>query len=167
MEEGHRGDIPQRCSDLVVLPPCLSGRCSKDRLHVAEGDHQRHGIERGRLEAEGQIEGFGLLGDGVNDDASNAHAVGSVGDSRGAVAEQRPSQPTSLPGAVYRETGEQSDGDRVGHIAPEPARRATEADRAGGDGIIGDDAMAFCHDEGAGRTAGLVAARAALQPVVE
>ena len=66
-----------------------------------------------------------------------------------------------------RETGEQSDRDRVGHIAPEPAKRVLEANRARGDGVIGDDAAPFRHDESAGRTAGLVGTRALLQPVVE
>ena len=103
----------------------------------------------------------------MNDDASNADAVGSVDDSCGAVAKQGSTQSTALPGAVYRETGEQSDRDRLGHIAPEPAERASDADRTGGDGVIGDDAAAFRDDESAGRTAGLVAARTALQPVIE
>ena len=76
-------------------------------------------------------------------------------------------RPASLPGAIYRETGEQSDGDRVGHIAPEPAKRVSDANRARGDGVIGDDAAVFCDDESAGRTAGLVGTRALLQPVVE
>ena len=163
----HSGRTPQD-----VDRGCSSSRRSKYRLHVAECDHQRHGVERRRLEAEGQIEGFGFFRDGVNDDATNADAVGGVGDSCGAVAKQGATQSTSLPGAIYRETGEQSDRDRVGHIAPEPAERASEADRAKadrapGDGVIGDDAAAFRDDESAGRTAGLVATRAALQPVIE
>ena len=94
-------------------------------------------------------------------------AVGGVGDACGAVAKQGATQSTALPGAIYRETGKHSDRDGVGHIAPEPAERASEADRTRGDGVIGDDAAAFRDDESAGRTAGLVAARAALQPVIE
>ena len=165
MKQRRSEHAAERCGCRIFC--CSSSRPCKYRPHVAEGDHQRHGIERGRLEAEGQIEGFGLLREGVSDDASNADAVGSVGDSFGAVAKQRSSQPTSLPGAIYRETGEQSDGDRIGHIALEPAKRASEANRARCDGVIGDDAAVFRHDESAGRTAGLVATRAALQPVVE
>ena len=107
---------------------CSSSRRSKYRLHVAEYDHQCHGIERRRLEAEGQIEGFGFFRDGVNDDASNADAVGSVGDSSGAVTKQGATQSTTLPGAIYRETAEQSNRDRVGHIAPEPAERTSAAE---------------------------------------
>lgn len=48
----------------------------------------------------------------MNDDASNADAIGSVGDSCGAVAKQG----ATLPGAIYRETGEQSDWDNGGYI---------------------------------------------------
>src|SRR5208337_91251 len=59
-------------------------RHSKDRPHVTERDHEQHGIERRRLEAEGQVKTSGLVGDRMHDDAANADAVGRVCNACGA-----------------------------------------------------------------------------------
>lgn len=47
-------------------------------LDVGECDHQRHRLRRRRIETKRLIEGFGLFGNRVNDDATNADRVGRM-----------------------------------------------------------------------------------------
>ena len=103
----------------------------------------------------------------MHHDASDPQRFGCVHDAEGGVAEEGAAEALSLGAGGDREAAEDGDGDRVGHVAAEAPGGAVRADGAGGDGVIGDDAAAFGHDEGAGRAAGPVGAGAAPQPVIQ
>lgn len=55
---------------------------------IGERDHQRHRFRRRRIEAKRLIEGLGLFGNRMHDDAADADRVGRVRDAHGAVAKE-------------------------------------------------------------------------------
>jgi hypothetical protein len=55
--------------------------------------HEGHGLSGGEIEAEGEVKGFGLLGNRMHDDASDTDGLGGMGDAHSAVAEQGAAEP--------------------------------------------------------------------------
>ena len=97
----------------------------------------------------------------------DAERVGRVCDALGRIGEQRPGESTGLPGLVDGKAAEDRDGDRVGHVAPEPSGGIRGSDCSRCQGVIGDDAVVLGDDEGTSCAADLVCPRPALQPEVQ
>jgi hypothetical protein len=136
-------------------------------LNVGKRDHERHRIERRWLEADGEVEGFRLFGNRMNDNAADAEALGRIDDARCTVSKQRPSQASTLPGAIYRKAREQSHRYRVWHISPKAAKRSADTDGSGSYSVIRNDTLTVSDNKCARGTGDLVAASATLQPVVK
>lgn len=129
--------------------------------------HERQGFEWRRLEAHRQIEGGGLSGYGVDQDASDSDRLGCVDHALGGVADERATKTLVLTCAIDRQSAKHRHRNRIGHIAPKPWRRRDNCHRSGGERVIGDNARTLANDVSSGRAARLIGAGAASQPVVE
>ena len=103
----------------------------------------------------------------MNDNATNADGVRGVAHTAGGVAKQGAAQAASLERAVHRQTSQQYNRNRIGHVPPEPARSACRGDSAGGEGVVADDPIALTNYIGTRRAAHLIRPRPAFQPVVQ
>ncbi len=133
-----------------------SSRLRSERgTHFGEAHHQGHGFERRWVESQGRIEGFRFLGNGVHEDAANADRVGRIDDAHGGIPKQDAAEATTLMGAVDCEAGQDHDGDRSGHIAPEAPRGGGNGDGTRGERVETDDPIIGTNHEGAGGAARL------------
>ena len=68
----------------------------------------------------------------MDDNAADTNGVGRMGNTQGAIPEQRPAEAPALLRTIDRQAAEDSHRDRVGHIAAEAAHATLHGDRAGG-----------------------------------
>ena len=73
----------------------------------------------------------------------------------------------ALPCLIDGEPPQDHDGDRIGHVPPDPARNLGAGDRTGSKAEIAHDPALGAHDVGVRCSFALVVQRPALQPVVE
>src|SRR5438105_2028747 len=97
----------------------------------------------------------------------NANRVGRKSDAEGGIAEQGASDASPLVGAIHSEARQYNNRNRIGHIPLKPSWSAFDCDRSGRQGVEADHAVRCTNDISTGCTARLVAARAALQPVIK
>ena len=127
---------------------------------ISDRHHQRHRIEGRFIEAEAQVEGLGLFGQGMHDHAADADRVGCMDDAQRGVLEEGAAEPLPVMARRDRQAAEHDDRDRVRHVAAEAPGRQ-RGPRRWRPGRSSPTTGVFADDEGARGTADLVGRRAA------
>lgn len=120
---------------------------SEGGLQVDQRDHQRQGIERGRLEAELHVKALGVVGERMRDQPANADGVGRLQHAQSRIAHQRPADTPALQGTVDGQTGEHHDGTGSGRLRRNRPGASATATGTGRERIVGQHARALADDK--------------------
>lgn len=143
-----------------------AGLLVQDGANIPERHHQRHWLSGAGVKAEGEIEALGLIGDRLDDNATDADSIGGIGHPQRGVAEQGAADALNAPGSVHGEASQNGDRNGIRHVPPEPAGGGVHGDGAGSESVVGDDAVVSRDNVGSAGAADLVGARTAFEPVV-
>ena len=144
-----------------------SGRLTKRRANIGQGDHQRHRLMRASVKPEGQVKLPRLLRDRVDNNPANPNSVGGMRHTERRVSKQYSTDASSMKTTVDREPGEDNNWNRIGHVAPESAGSAFRCDRARGERIIADHTRRDADHVSARGSADLIRMSPPIQPIVE
>ena len=126
-----------------------------------------HRLEGRRIEAQGDVERLGLLGDGVDDQTPDPERACGMDDPLGRILEECPADLPPLIGPIDRKTAEKRDGNGIRHVAPKPTRRRRHVDATGRQGVIAHDGVGVRRHIGARSAGFLIGERTSLEPIVE
>lgn len=102
----------------------------------------------------------------VNHNPPNTDHLCRLGDAHGRVSKPA-AQPQAMPPGIDSQPGQHHHGNRIGHNPTEASRSGCNPDYSGSEGIIGDDSTTLADYVCASRTAELIGARTAAQPLDE
>lgn len=137
------------------------------RPQVRNADHQRHRLERRFVKTQLEVETPGLFGNGMHDQATDADGISGIDDAASRVLEQGAAKTLAVMGARDRESSEDYDGNRIGHVAAKVSWGAGRRDRRRCQGVVADYMGLVAHNKGARRSADLIGHGAALEPGVK
>ena len=91
-------------------------------LRVFQGHHQVHRIRWGSLKAKPFVKPFGFIGEGVNYEGTDAGNICDLQGTPDGIDKKVSPQAFLSPIEVYGQATKNHDGNRVRHIAADPAR---------------------------------------------
>ena len=91
-------------------------------LRVFQGHHQVHLVRGGGLKAKPFVKPFGFIGEGVNYEGTDAGNICDLQGTPDGIGKKVSPQAFLSPIEVYGQATKNHDGNRVRHIAADPAR---------------------------------------------
>ena len=117
-------------------------------LCVFQGDHQIHRIRGGGLKAEPFVKPFGFIGEGMNHKGADADNVCGLECTPDGIGKKVAPEAFSLPIAVDGQATKHHDGNRVRHVAADPARCMRALHGTGCQRVIRDHVALMTHHVG-------------------
>jgi hypothetical protein len=144
-----------------VLPGFESGDSIRQR------HRQRHRIGRRLPKAAVFIKPLRCRRESVHENSADSNNPCRLGGAQNRVAQQQPTEAAAVPRPIDGQAAYHGHRDRVRHVSSHPPRRLRDCDRAGGEAVIPDNAIALTNNIAPRGAARLVRSRPPAQPVIE
>src|SRR5690606_20872019 len=137
---------------------------------MGQTEHQRQIVHWRLYKAMMQVESPGLVVDGMAQDRTYADALSRRADAaQGGIAQHASADALLFEVAVYCQSAQHGDGNRIGHVAADPTRRRCMRQRTRGQRVEANDGIAIpagiADHEAVAATLALVTQRPRLQPL--
>jgi hypothetical protein len=113
------------------------------------------------------IEGFGLIGNRVDEDCAHADTFTGRQHTQHRVLQKIAADPPALPRAINGQPAKENNRNRARHVPPHPSGGDAGKHRARRQAVVADDPPGLAHHEGARPAFDLVVQAMAFQPLIE